>query len=104
MLIGVPKECKNNEYRVGLMPQQVAILSKKHTVCVQKDAGIGSGFTNEDYSKAGAKILDQMSEIYATADLIVKVKEPLPEEYPLIRPEQIVFTYFHFASSLALTK
>jgi alanine dehydrogenase len=104
MNIGVPKECKNNEFRVALVPHQIAELSKKHPVWVQKDAGIGSGFTNEDYIQAGAKILNQMSEVYAKADLIVKVKEPLPEEYPLIRADQIVFTYFHFASSLSLTK
>lgn len=104
MIIGVPKECKNNEYRVGLMPHQIAMLSKKHQLLVQQDAGLGSGFSDKDYVAAGATIVPKRSDVYAQAELIVKVKEPLPEEYPLIQPNQCIFTYFHFASSLSLTQ
>ena len=105
MIVGVPKEIKNNESRVGMTPAGVFELVKhKHTVYVQSGAGIGSGFFNEDYQKAGAIILDTIGQIYAISDMIVKVKEPIAEEYNLIQKGQIVFTYFHFASSEALTK
>lgn len=105
MKIGVPKEIKNNENRVGMTPSGVYELVKnKHTVYVQKDAGYGSGFFNEDYEKAGATILDTISKVYASSDMIVKVKEPIKEEYDLIQPYHLVFTYFHFASSEPLTK
>lgn len=105
MKIGVPKEIKNNESRVGLTPAGVFELVKNgHTVHVQKDAGVGSGFFDLDYETAGAKICSGNADVYANSDLIVKVKEPIAEEYPLIRPDQILFTYFHFASSKELTR
>ncbi len=104
MIIGVPKEIKNNEYRVGLIPAGVKrLVEQGHTVYVEKDAGIGSGISNEEYEKAGAKILNSAKEIYEKVEMIIKVKEPLPQEYPLIKENQILFTYFHFASSKELT-
>ncbi len=105
MKIGVPIEIKNNENRVGMTPSGVFELTKRnHTVYVQKGAGIGSGFLDEDYVGAGAIILDTIEDIYQTAEMIVKVKEPIEKEYGLIKPNQVVFTYFHFASSETLTK
>ncbi len=103
MKIGVPKEIKANENRVALIPASVEILrGHRHSVLVEKNAGLASGFTDEDYKKAGAEIVSIASSIYE-ADMIVKVKEPLPQEYDLIREGQIVFTYFHFAASQELT-
>ena len=105
MKIGIPKEIKNNENRVGMTPAGVFELTKNnHTVYVQKDAGFGSGFFDKDYKDVGATILDSIEEVYASSDMIVKVKEPIAEEYPLIKSNHVVFTYFHFASSEALTK
>jgi len=105
MKIGVPKEIKNNESRVGMTPAGVFELTKnKHKVFVQKDAGFGSGFSNLDYIDVGVIVLDTIEEVYASSDMIVKVKEPIAEEYPLIKPHHVVFTYFHFASSETLTK
>ncbi|MEO1011879.1 MAG: alanine dehydrogenase [Bacteroidota bacterium] len=105
MKIGVPKEIKNNESRVGMTPAGVYELVKNgHKVAIQSTAGAGSGFSDEDYQRAGAQILDTIDQVYAHSDMIVKVKEPISEEYDLIREGQIVFTYFHFASSEALTK
>ncbi len=105
MIVGVPKEIKNNESRVGMTPAGVFELVKNnHTVYVQSGAGEGSGFFNHDYQRAGATILDTIGQVYAMSDMIVKVKEPIAEEYGLIQKGQIVFTYFHFASSEALTK
>jgi alanine dehydrogenase len=104
MNIGVPKEIKNNESRVGMTPAGVFELVKNnHTVYVQENAGFGSGFWDTDYAVVGAIIVPTAKEVYAQADMIVKVKEPIAEEYPLIKPNQIVFTYFHFASSEELT-
>lgn len=104
MKIGIPKEIKNNESRVGMTPAGVAELVKHgHEVYVQHTAGENSGFTDEAYIKAGAKILPTIEETYGTADMIVKVKEPIEPEYPLIRRGQLVFTYFHFACDRALT-
>jgi alanine dehydrogenase len=104
MKIGVPIEIKNNENRVGMTPSGVFELSKRnHTVYVQKNAGFNSGFLDEDYVGAGAIILDTIEEVYDTAEMIVKVKEPIEPEYKLIKPDQVVFTYFHFASSEVLT-
>lgn len=104
MKIGIPKEIKNNENRVGMTPAGVAELVKHgHEVYVQHTAGENSGFTDEAYIKAGAKILPTIEETYGTADMIVKVKEPIEPEYPLIRRGQLVFTYFHFACDRALT-
>lgn len=105
MIVGIPQEIKNNESRVGMTPGGVFELTKNnHTVYVQSGAGLGSGFSNEDYQQAGAAILDTIAQIYAMSEMIVKVKEPIEEEYDLIREGQILFTYFHFASSEALTK
>ncbi|MEM8847265.1 MAG: alanine dehydrogenase [Bacteroidota bacterium] len=105
MIVGVPKEIKNNESRVGMTPAGVFELVKNnHTVYVQSGAGEGSGFFDKDYQQVGATILDTIQEVYAVSEMIVKVKEPIAEEYPLVRKGQIVFTYFHFASSEMLTK
>ena len=105
MIIGVPKEIKNNESRVGMTPSGVFELVKNnHSVYVQKDAGFGSGFFDKDYKEVGAHILDTIEEVYAKSDMIVKVKEPIEQEYALIKPNQVLFTYFHFASSEVLTK
>ena len=105
MIVGVPKEIKNNESRVGMTPAGVFELVKNnHTVYVQSGAGEGSGFYNKDYQQAGATILDTIGQVYAMSDMIVKVKEPIAEEYDLVQEGQIVFTYFHFASSEPLTK
>ena len=105
MIIGVPKEIKNNESRVGMTPAGVFELVKNgHTVYVQSHAGEGSGFFDKDYKKVGAAILETIQEVYAAADMVVKVKEPIQEEYGLVKEDQIVFTYFHFASSEPLTR
>lgn len=105
MIIGVPKEIKNNENRVSMTPAGVYELSKRnHTVYVQTQAGKGSGFSDEEYIKAGAKILDSIEAVYDIAEMIVKVKEPIAEEYDLVKENQVLFTYFHFASSLSLTE
>ena len=105
MIVGIPKEIKNNESRVGMTPAGVFELVKNnHKVFVQSGAGEGSGFFNKDYQQAGAIILDTIGQVYAMAEMIVKVKEPIAEEYELIQKGQILFTYFHFASSEELTK
>lgn len=105
MIIGIPKEIKNNENRVGMTPAGVFELTKRnHSVYVQSTAGIGSGFSDQDYTEVGASILPKIQDVYAQSEMIVKVKEPIAEEYPLIRENQIVFTYFHFASSQPLTE
>ncbi len=105
MIIGVPKEIKNNESRVGMTPAGVFELTKRdHTVYIQSTAGIGSGFSDQSYEEVGAIILQTIEEIYSISEMIVKVKEPIEVEYDLIKPNQVVFTYFHFASSEALTK
>jgi len=104
MKIGIPKEIKNNENRVGMTPAGVAEMVKHgHEVLVQHTAGEGSGFSDEDYVRAGAKILQNMEFVYQEADMIVKVKEPIEFEYPLVRKGQLVFTYFHFACERELT-
>ena len=105
MIIGVPKEIKNNENRVAATPSGVAELTKRnHTVYIQSTAGIGSGFSDDDYVKAGAQILPTIEETYAIAEMIMKVKEPIESEYELIKEDQLLFTYFHFASYEPLTK
>ncbi|TKG94683.1 alanine dehydrogenase [Puteibacter caeruleilacunae] len=105
MIIGVPKEIKNNENRVALTPAGAAELVKRgHDVYVQATAGVGSGFPDEMYVEAGAKILPTIEDTYATAEMIIKVKEPIEPEYKLIREGQILYTYFHFASHEPLTK
>ncbi|RSK43361.1 alanine dehydrogenase [Hymenobacter perfusus] len=104
MLIGVPKEIKNNENRVGLTPAGVAEFRKHgHEVYVQATAGNGSGFSDAEYEQAGATVLATIEEVYAKAEMIVKVKEPIASEYPLIKENQLLFTYFHFASGEELT-
>jgi len=105
MKIGVPKEIKNNESRVALTPGGVQTMIKNgHNVYVETNAGINSGFTNEQYIKAGAEILPTPKAIFDIADMIMKVKEPIAQEYDLIRPNQLLFTYFHFASNETLTR
>jgi alanine dehydrogenase len=104
MIIGIPKEIKNNENRVGMTPAGVREMAKKgHTMYVQHTAGVGSGFTDEEYVAAGATILATIEEVYSTAEMIVKVKEPIEPEYKLIKKGQLLFTYFHFASDEELT-
>ena len=104
MIIGVPKEIKNNENRVGMTPSGVAeVVKQGHRVFIQHTAGINSGFPDEAYQAVGAHILPTIEDIYATAEMIVKVKEPIITEYNLIRKGQLLFTYFHFASDRELT-
>jgi len=98
--VGVPKEIKSDEYRVGMMPVGAEALTKSgHEVFVETQAGIGSGFTDDDYTKVGAKIVPTAKEVFDRTDMLVKVKEPQPAEISMFRPGQIVFTYFHFAAS-----
>ena len=105
MIIGVPKEIKNNENRVGMTPSGVQEMVKRgHTVYVQATAGVNSGFSDEAYAAAGATILPTIEDVYAIAEMIVKVKEPIESEYKLVRKGQLLFTYFHFASCEELTK
>ncbi|MCX6215505.1 alanine dehydrogenase [Spirosoma sp.] len=105
MVIGVPKEIKNNENRVALTPAGVTELRKAgHTVYVQVNAGEGSGFEDEEYIAAGAVMLPTIEEVYGIAEMIMKVKEPIASEYDLIKQDQLLFTYFHFASSEELTQ
>ncbi|WP_418550878.1 alanine dehydrogenase [Parabacteroides goldsteinii] len=104
MIIGIPKEIKNNENRVALTPAGAKELVKRgHTVYVQHTAGENSGFPDSAYETVGAKILPSINDVYQTAEMIVKVKEPIVVEYPLVRKGQLVFTYFHFASDEKLT-
>src|SRR2546428_7273587 len=105
MIVGLPKEIKNNENRVALTPGGVAELVKHgHTVYVQATAGEGSGFTDAEYKSAGGTILPTIEEVYGIAEMIVKVKEPIESEYKLVKPNQLLFTYFHFASHKPLTE
>lgn len=105
MIIGVPKEIKKNEYRVGLLPVGVEMLIRSgHRVYVEQGAGAGSGIEDKEYEAAGASVLDRACEIYAAAQLIVKIKEPEESEYDCLRQGQIIFTYFHFAASRELTE
>ncbi len=105
MKIGVPKEIKNNESRVGMTPAGVLELAKKgHKVFVQSTAGDNSGFLDEDYAASGAILLPTIEELYARSEMIVKVKEPIEKEYSLIKEDQVIFTYFHFASNRSLTE
>ena len=104
MIIGIPKEIKAQEFRVALLPSAAyQLVQRGHQVLVGRDAGSGAGFSDAEYVKAGATILDDHAAIFARADLIVKVKEPQPSEYPLLRPGQILFTYLHLAASRPLT-
>lgn len=104
MIIGVPKEIKSNENRVAATPAGVYEFVKRgHTVYVQATAGLGSGFSDDEYKIAGASILPTIEEVYQIAEMIIKVKEPIESEYDLIKPNQLLFTYFHFASYEPLT-
>jgi len=104
MIIGVPKEIKSNENRVALTPAGALELTRRgHSVFVQSTAGVGSGFEDHDYVNAGASILNTAEEVWAKGEMIMKVKEPIAEEYALCRANQLIFTYFHFASSQDLT-
>ena len=101
MRIGVPKEVKNHEYRIGLTPTSVRELTRLgHEVVIETNGGKGIGFTNEQYKAAGAKILDTAAKVFEQSDMIIKVKEPQPQEYKLLRPGQILFTYLHLAPDL----
>src|SRR6266540_7289686 len=105
MIIGVPKEVKEQEQRVALLPSGTNQLTKHgHSVLVERNAGLGSGYPDQDYLKAGAEIVEQAKEVFARSDMIVKVKEPLKAEFPLLRRGQILFTYLHLAASTALTE
>lgn len=104
MIVGVPKEIKPDEYRVALVPAGVEdMLKRGHTVLVEKGAGLGSAIPDEEYKRAGAKLVDNFKEIYTQSQLVMKVKEPLSDEYPFLKEGQIVFTFFHFAASKKLT-
>jgi len=105
MIIGVPKEIKEQEQRVALLPSATNQLTRRgHSVLVERNAGLGSGYPDQDYVKAGAEIVEQAQEVFARADMIVKVKEPLKAEFPLLRRGQILFTYLHLAASKSLTE
>ena len=105
MIIGIPKEIKESEHRVGMTPSGIqTLIQNGHVVYVQNSAGHGSGYTDKDYSDIGANLLENIEDIYDISEMIIKVKEPLKKEYPLIKEGQIIYTYFHFASSLELTK
>ena len=103
MEIGVPKETKDREFRVGLTPNSVRSLAKNHTVFLETNAGIGSGFTDEEYQQAGAKIVTDAAEAW-NKELVIKVKEPLKEEYQYLQPQQLLFTYLHLAADRSLTE
>jgi alanine dehydrogenase len=105
MIVGVPKEVKLDEYRVAMLPVGVEELVRAgHKVLVEIGAGLGSGLPDSDYAANGAEMVETAAEIFARADMIVKVKEPMPSEWPMLRPNQIVFTYFHFAADRGLTE
>ena len=105
MIIGVPKEIKDHEYRVAMLPSAAYQLIKRgHSVVVERNAGVGAGYPDQQYESAGAKLIDSHAAVFEQADLIVKVKEPLPSEYALLRPGQLLFTYLHLAASKPLTE
>ena len=105
MIVGIPKEIKAQENRVGLLPSAAyQLIQRGHRVFVEKGAGIGSGYPDDEYQRAGADLLDKHGDVFARADMIVKVKEPLPDEYKLLREGQILFTYLHLAASKPLTE
>ena len=105
MIIGIPKEIKNNEYRVSILPAGVETLTHAgHQVLIEHNAGFGSGITDVDYETVGAEIVDTPDLVYSQAEMILKIKEPQPSEYSLIKKGQMIFTYFHFAASRELTE
>jgi alanine dehydrogenase len=104
MIVGVPKEIKEQEYRVALLPSGAyQLIRRGHAVLVERGAGVGAGYPDAEYESAGAKLVDVHAEVFARADLIIKVKEPLPGEYPLLRRGQVLFTYLHLAANRSLT-
>src|SRR5262249_55094072 len=104
MIIGIPKEIKSQEYRVALLPSAAYQLIKRgHQVLVESKAGEGAGYPDADYRQAGATLIEDHSTIFEKSNLVVKVKEPLPAEYGLLRPGQILFTYLHLAADPSLT-
>jgi alanine dehydrogenase len=105
MIVGVPREIKQDEYRVGMLPVGVEELTRAgHRVLVERGAGLGSGIADEQYRQSGGQIVDTAADVWSQADLVVKVKEPLTPEWPQLRPGQLVFTYFHFAADERLTR
>jgi len=105
MIIGLPKEIKDHEYRVALLPSGAyQLIRRGHTVVVERGAGVGAGYPDREYEQAGVKFVDSHAAVFEQADLIIKVKEPLPSEYPLLRPGQIIFTYLHLAANKVLTE
>src|SRR6185369_174158 len=105
MRVGVPKEVKSDEYRVAMMPVGVELMKKNgHEVFVETQAGVGSGFTDDDYTRVGATMVASADEVFERAEMIVKVKEPQPQEISRFKPGQVVFTYFHFAADKELTQ
>ena len=104
MIVGIPKETKPDEYRAGIVPVGVEnLVSRGHSVLVEKDAGVGSGIPDDDYARAGAQIVPQAADIYSRSALVVKVKEPIGPELAMLAKDQVLFTYFHFAASRELT-
>ena len=104
MRIGVPKEIKNHEYRVGLIPAVVhALVERGHQVVVEEGAGLGSGIQDDQYTAAGASLLDTAAQVWSSSEMVVKVKEPLAVEYDLMQPNQVLFTYLHLAPLPELT-
>lgn len=103
MEIGVPKETKDQEFRVGLTPNSVQVLSRNHTVFVETNAGQGSGFSDREYQQAGAKIITDAAEVWSK-EMVVKVKEPLSSEYQYLQPDRLLFTYLHLAADRSLTE
>src|SRR5262245_35275855 len=105
MVIGVPKEIKADEYRVALTPAGCEMITRAgHRVIIEKGAGLGSGFTDDYYESAGARMKDAADAVWSEAEMILKVKEPIQSEWPRMRPGQVLFTYFHFAASEELTR
>ena len=105
MLVGVPKEIKDNEYRAGMVPTSVVeLIHHGHEVLVQSGLGLGIGVTDDDYRAAGATIIDTAADIFAKAEMIVKVKEPQPQEIAMLRKGQVLFTYLHLAPDLPQTR
>ena len=105
MKVGTVKEIKNHEYRVGLTPQGVSLyVENGHEVFVEKGAGVGSGFSDDEYAKAGAKLVNEASKVWQDCDMIVKVKEPIESEYGYFKKDQVLYTYLHLANEPELTK
>src|SRR5207237_10239489 len=105
MIVGVPKEIKGQEYRVAVLPSAAYQLIKRgHQVIVERNSGAGAGYPDADYNQAGAILVSEHAAVFEKSDLVVKVKEPQPSEFPLLRPGQLLFTYLHLAASRPLTE